>query len=364
MNKFENIIKDNAQDYYDNGTQKLTDEEFDAIIENIKQNNPNSVTLSTGWGSSISENSLKFPHKYGHIGSLNKAHNWNDVEKYFVSDELKTLDVSAKCDGLSCVIYIEDGFIVKALTRGDGENGLDITDKIYKIFGCQIRDKSFTGAVRGELMMSKENFKEYKECINSNASNQRNVTAGIINRNNIDRDIFYIRFYAYSIVGQEADNKNSIYMLQLSDLKQWLIDNFIYVAPRVSLSLNINNFENELKTLKEEWEEEFFIDGVVLSRNWLSLRNNNYIEQKAIAYKFDDEKVATTVSGIEWTMSKNGVYIPVILIEPIVLDNTIIKRVTGFNAKYIRDNNIKEGTIVMVCKRNQIIPQIVDIIEV
>lgn len=371
MNNIENMIKDNAQKYYDNGNQNLTDEEFDALVENIKQNNPDSPVISTGWGSSIVRND-KVKHVYGHVGSLKKIYNWSDVKKNFSDDEIKEIDVSAKLDGISCVIYIKDGRIYSALTRGDGYFGIDITNKIHYILGNSfIKDTDFTGAVRGELMMSKFAFNCYckNNGINIDKANQRNITAGIINRifeNTEDYKVLnYINFYAYSIIGNEILKiyNTEVFYNYISDVKYWLIDNFKFVAPRVLLSLNSNSFDVELKVIKEEWEKELHIDGVVLSYDKMTIVNSEVI-QKAFAYKFSDLSIATEVIGIEWTMSKNGAYIPVVLIEPITLDGTIVKRVTGFNAKYIKDNNIKKGTIVSVCKKNQIIPQIVNVIKI
>lgn len=367
MDNFESLIRDNAEAYYKTGKQNLSDDDFDALVANVEQTNPNSNVLNTGWGFEVKGNKVK--HKYGHIGSLKKVHTVAEVRDKL---NLKSIDISAKLDGLSCVIYIENGVIIKALTRGDGEYGLDITDKIHTIVGETISDRTFTGAVRGELIMSRYNFSNYckEHNIDPLLANQRNITAGIINKEDIDKDLMYVNFYVYSLVGYEKSDELLKEDLRFSDIVVWFKNNFMFYAPRFTTNdlpkympkYNDSNIEELFKELKDSFSSQIFIDGLVLSDNDLLLENN-VVSQNSYAYKFDDYTIATEVLGVEWTLSKNSAYIPVVLIKPIILDGTVVKRVTGFNAKFILENKIKKGTIVKVCKRNQIIPQIVGVIE-
>ena len=102
--------------------------------------------------------------------------------------------------------------------------------------------------------------------------------------------------------------------------------------------------------------------GVVLTDTKIRL-DKEVFQYNQYAFKFQDEIKISTVVGIEWTLSKNSAYIPVVCIEPLELEGTTVKRVTGYNAKYIKDSGIKTGSIVAVCKANQIIPKIVEVIE-
>lgn len=358
MKNYENIIKENAQKYYEDGTQKLSDRAFDALIDEVKKENPNSEVLKTGWGYEVNKNG-KVKHKYGHIGSLKKLHNFKEINSKFES--LTKIDVSAKLDGLSAVIYFEKGKIVKAITRGNGEYGVDITDKIVAILGNdKINDKTFTGAVRGELTIPVKEFEIFKQN-HPEAKNSRNSTAGLINGDEITEDYKYIKFVVYSIIADEDPYYYSNTYSYFDILNVWFCVNFNNVAPRKTIVLD-SNIENELLYLKDIWSKDWFIDGVVLS-DYKIYKNGDEVLQKSYAYKFEDETAITKVIDIEWNMSKNSEMIPVLNIEPVELEGTTVKRVTAFNAKFVQDNNLGSGATILICKRNQIIPYVVEIIE-
>lgn len=358
MKNYENIIKENAQRYYEDGTQNLSDRAFDALIDEVKKENPNSEVLKTGWGYEVDKNG-KVKHKYGHIGSLKKLHNFKEINSKFES--LTKIDVSAKLDGLSAVIYFNDGKITKAVTRGNGEYGVDITDKVVAVLGNnKINDKTFTGAVRGELTMPVKEFEIFKKS-HPEAKNSRNSTAGLINGDEITEDYKYIKFVVYSIIADTDKNYNFDVYSYFDIITAWFEVNFSDVAPRKLIYLN-SDIEQELKKLKDIWSEDWFIDGVVLSDNTIRKKDSQVI-QTSYAYKFEDEVAITKVIDIDWNMSKNSEMIPVLQIEPVELEGTTVKRVTAFNAKFVLDNNLGSGATILVCKRNQIIPYVMEVIK-
>lgn len=359
MKNYENIIKENAQKYYEDGTQKLSDRAFDALVNEVKKENLDSNVLKTGWGYEVNENG-KVKHKYGHIGSLEKIHNFDDIKSKF-GPLVKRIDVSAKLDGLSAVIYFDKGKIIQAVTRGDGEYGIDITNKIIHILGTnEITDRSFTGAVRGELTMPVKEFEEFKQN-HPEAKNSRNSTAGLINGDNITEDYKYIKFVVYSVVGDEDPYYSNNNYSYFDILNAWFEVNFSDVAPRKIITIN-ENIECELEELKNVWSKSWFIDGVVLSKIAIKKKDNEVV-QTSYAYKFEDETKVTKIIDIEWNMSKNSEMIPVLQIEPVELEGTTVKRVTAFNAKFVQDNNLGSGATILVCKRNQIIPYVMEVIE-
>lgn len=366
-NSFENIIKENAKQYYTTGQQKISDEAFDALIEEVKKDNRDSEVLTTGWSYKPDSNN-KIKHKYCHIGSLNKVKTTEDlITKLGCFPEVC---VSAKLDGLSCVLYYKKGRLVKALTRGDGEYGLDITEKALKIKGCslQLHNTEFTGAVRGEIFMTPMDFKKYKVKY-PEAANARNSTAGIINNKEIIDDLEYLSLYVYTVVANETElGPKSVF-----SLNNWLHDHFDFVVPYYPIVFTApycpvvyeKLTEETLIKLKEDFEQEVVIDGLVITSNIVDYN----IETKCynyhqVAYKFQDEVKIAKVKHIEWTASKHNAYIPVIVFEePIELEGTKVKRATGYNAKWVKDMKIKSGSIVAVRKANQIIPQIIEVIE-
>ena len=200
-----------ATKYY-NGEPEISDEQFDMLVEKLRMLNPNSSVLKTGWGFEVNGDKVK--HKYSHIGSLDKTKTYEEIPNRFKD---KTVFISPKLDGLSAVVYYENGKLVKAITRGNGEYGKDITDKLRLIVGPSIQDNKFTGAVRGELIINDTNWNilqsKYKDLIAP-----RNFAAGIINRKEIDEDIKYIDLVVYKIVGQE----NKPIYTNREDILNWL----------------------------------------------------------------------------------------------------------------------------------------------
>lgn len=173
MTELEKKIVDAAQAYYTDGSSELTDEEFDNLVEQLRVENPESPLLKkTGWGYSVGADStpgMKYKHKYGIAGSLDKCRTWEEVKPIFRN---QFVDISLKLDGISVLLYYRDGKLYQALTRGDGEVGIDITDKIKCIKSVPDDiDSQFTGAIRGEIVMSFDNFEKFKK-IHSEAKNQ------------------------------------------------------------------------------------------------------------------------------------------------------------------------------------------------
>lgn len=358
-NSYENIIKNNAKDYYETGKQKLSDDVFDAIVDKVKEENPDSEVLTTGWGYKP-DDETKIKHKYHHVGSLDKLKTYDDITRFFKSKlptQLIDFHISAKLDGMSVVVYYVNGVIDKALTRGDGEYGIDITDKLLKIDSNIdiLPDINFTGAVRGEIFMTPTNFNKYKKQ-HPEAKNPRNTTAGIIN--SIDPvDFEYLSFYVYTIFKDE----NKIYT-DIADYYTWLCENFNgKVVPHDYVRLKEENFYNYLDNIREKYSAYVSMDGLVLSVMSHDTDYNYNIKQAA--FKFQDEIKVTKVIYVEWTMSKHGAYIPVVCIEPIELEGTTVQRVSGYNANWIVTQNIKKDSIVAVRKANQIIPQIVSVLS-
>nr|CAI9751419.1 NAD-dependent DNA ligase [uncultured phage]CAI9752305.1 NAD-dependent DNA ligase [uncultured phage] len=358
MKELEKIVLDNAKAYYTTGSQELSDDVFDAVVDKIREDNPDSSVLSTGWGYKPDSDD-KIKHKYCHVGSLQKVKTIADFHNKMGFDS--QYNIAAKLDGMSCVLYFEKGKIVKALTRGDGEYGIDITEKLHYVkgFTYSIKDKTFTGAVRGEILMTPADYNKFKFKYHD-AKNARNSTAGIMNSNVESvspEDYGFLSLYVYTVTANENEIKSDCYVY---DLYKWLTDNFECVAPFTQGVVN----EPMLIALKEQWNDFVVMDGLVITKNNIQydVENKTY-NYEQIAWKFQDEIKITTVVNIQWEMSKHQAYIPVVNIEPIELEGTTVKKVTGYNAKWIKDIKIKTGSVVAVRKSNQVIPQIVEVIK-
>ena len=131
FSELEQKIKENAQKYYTDGSQDLTDEEFDTLVDTLQESNPHSSVLTTGWGYEPQyQLGQKCKHKYGFAGSLDKCHDYQEFPPRYKDT---TCIATPKLDGMSIILYYEFGHLVQALTRGDGTIGIDVTDKVRKI---------------------------------------------------------------------------------------------------------------------------------------------------------------------------------------------------------------------------------------
>lgn len=394
MSRLEDIIKKASQKYYEDGSSELSDSEFDHKLKELKKENPNSPILTdVGHGYDIGKDSnpgKRLPHRYGYIQGLTKAYNWNELDNVYKNGQ--ECWCAPKLDGMSIVVYYKDGIIDLALTRGarDGATGIDVTDKVRYILeknDCILNAVSeFTGAIRGEILMSFDNFKLYCERYpmgvdgKKKPSNPRNTAAGIMNRKEVsNEDLNLLDIIFYHIVGLEhidADftghSYSSIFnmMCTLCDLM-----NPKYVVPIRQITLKENSFlqdtvdlrDNQLRFIQNDlrplMKDVYPTDGLVFNHDCILDKETHEIKYIAQAFKFDSEIAITHVEQVEWEMSKTRYAIPTVRMSPVTLAGTTVTFATGFNAQFIKENNIGPGTVVEVEKHGEIIPVINKVIQ-
>lgn len=359
------LIKEASQRYYSDGTSPLTDAEFDALLDEERRENPNSPLLAVGHGFELVGDKIK--HRYGIVGSLEKCHNWDEYPK-----KLKSIKVcsSLKLDGLSCAMYYKNGEMYLALTRGEGGiAGLDITDKIRKIAPqyFNIEDTSFTGAVRGEILMSLANFEEYAKT-HGEAKNARNTAAGLINMKEVSEDLKYLTVVVYTVIGIESAESYPFPLYPFSDyisMHAWLVNNFTDVVKMTMAEYSQESaFMMNMELLRANWYDTYPADGIVITSNNIIFEQTptgTSISYDAVAFKFKAESAEVTVTGIEWNLGKSKKLVPTILIEPVVLSGVAVSRVAGYNALYILNNKISIGKKVRITRANEVIPKILEI---
>lgn len=356
INELEELIPYYAKLYYA-GEPEISDEEFDKLTEELERLKPNSEILSkVGWGSEESSNGkVKIEHYYTEVGSLKKTRSFEGLPDNF---KYNLVNISPKLDGLTAVCYYKNGKLDKAVTRGNGKVGLDITDKLKVILSNKnINLGNFTGAIRGELEISKSNWEIIKSK-NENASNSRNYAAGIINRNDLSEDLQYVDLVTYKVLGSENVKFNSKLEV-INFLRNAGFDTIWNIQHTICAKEYWEEYAKELYTQEYQYQ----LDGLVLSRDELIYNNKNGIEYTEFAYKFESERVETIVKDIEWNLSKGQRLVPTIIVEPVEILETIVGRATGNNAKWIADRNIHVGSRVIIEKMNEIIPKVVEVLN-
>ena len=356
------LIKKASQAYYSNGTSPLSDAEFDALLEEERKENPNSPLLKVGHGYDVTLTSgQKFPHKYGIVGSLSKCHDWGEYSK-----SLKNIKVckTLKLDGISCIMYYRNGVMYQALTRGSDNIGIDITDKVKRIVPdyFTISDTEFTGAVRGEILMSFSKFDEFS-ATRENAENPRNTTAGLMGMKDVSEDLRYLSIIVYTVIGIETMQSYPFPLYPFSDyesMHNWLVNN--YGAENV-VPISIANYSNDVQFMndmnraRDAWYDKYPADGIVITSNDISFINSA-VEYNATAFKFPAETKETTINGIEWNLSKTKYLVPTILVEPVRLSGATVGRAAGCNAKRVLDMKWGVGAKVKMTRSGEVIPYI------
>lgn len=361
----EKTIQDSAQKYYQDGTSPLTDDEFDSIVEELRKINPDSKVLnSVGWGYDVESDTTpgeRVKHKYGPACSLTKAYSYSELKPSLRGRVIASL----KLDGLSVVCYYRNSELYLALTRGgdDGSIGIDITEKVKRITPNILPSVDFTGAIRGEIVMSHKNFERFKE-IHPDAKNARNSTAGLINSKSASDELKFLNIVFYQIVGLEYINDGvSNFGVDYIFNKIDTIFKYDNVVPYCIVEVSDEHFIDQMNSLKDEWYGKFPADGIVLTSNASLNKDSGYVNYDAQAFKFDSEEKQTEVIDVYWRLTKNRYLMPRVCFKDISLAGTNVSWATGYNAKYIKDNRLGKGAVITVSKHGEIIPNINKIVK-
>jgi DNA ligase (NAD+) len=343
-----------SKSYYE-GQAFITDEEFDNLVEILKIQNPNSEILqSVGWGYKPEEKS-KSRHIGSLVGSINSKFKYNENIPY---DFTKNVIISPKFDGGSFVLYYQNGILIKALSRGDGLNGRVCTNKIKYIlekYNIHNLPKGLL-SIRGECIIP---IKYEQELKNRDIPSPRNYVSGILNRDEITKDLDMVEFIPYSIriledKSYKVDYKTDIFTY----LSSWgFFDDF----PIYSFIDEIN-VEN-LKEIYEKIKFLFPIDGLVINKNSV-IRSGKDIIENMIAYKFEGETGVGLVEDIIWKTGISGRVIPVVkLKKPIFICQANIQNITAHNAQYIKDNGLNRNSLITVIRSGDVIPYIRNVLQ-
>jgi len=251
--------------------------------------------------------------------------------------------LSCKLDGVSGMYVCDSAGKYKLYTRGNGTVGQDVSHLINVLKLPKMKKDM---AVRGEFIIPKEIFKSKYE---KEFANARNLVSGIINRKSADEKTKDLHFVVYEVV--EPPMKPSEQMKNLSD------NRFETVLHRVE-----NSLTNEmLSDILSDWRvnHKYEIDGIIVSNDAVYTRSHGNPDH-AFAFKMvmSDQVAEAKVLDVIWEASKDGYLKPRVRIEPIQLTGVRIEYATGFNGKFIEDNKIGIGAIIVMVRSGDVIPYI------
>ena len=349
--ELEEVIVYAADKYYNTGKPVMEDNIYDMLFDYLKDKYPKSKVIKNIGAPIKSKNKVKLPYWLGSMDKIKPnsgLDKWTSIYKppYYLSDKL---------DGISALLHINHQNMLspkaKLYTRGTATEGLDISRLIKYTIDIDVSDINI--AVRGELIMKKKTFdKKWKYT----KKNIRNTIAGLVNSKTIDFDLANdTEFVAYEVVDPFTNFSNQMEMLKKL--------NFKVVNYKKVNKIDDNSLSEYLKDRRKNSEYE--IDGIIVTNDEKHKRNTSGNPKYAFAFKdvLDDQMVITKVIEIEWNISKNGNIIPTLLLEPVNVGGVTIQRVTGHNAKFIKDNNIGKNTEILLVRSGDVIPYVKEVIK-
>ncbi|MCL1814922.1 MAG: NAD-dependent DNA ligase LigA [Treponema sp.] len=347
----ERIIVKYQESYY-NGEAEITDAEFDLLWDELKSLSPKSSVLKTV-GSGSTDGFPKAKHLIP-MGSQEKAANPEEfsvwAEKMIKNGDFGGFLVQYKLDGASLELQYEKGKLAKAITRGDGITGDEITANARRMQGVLTElGTPFSGGVRGEVVMSREVWqKKYRD-----KANCRNAANGLMRRKDGtgSENLVFIT-YDVSVIGDDGFFKNE-------DKKiAWLAKQGFTVTESKDFP-DVPSIIAYRETVAARREKlSFDIDGLVIkdkTTDPADLRRSR--PERQIAFKFELETAFSTLWEVEWSES-GATYTPIGVIEPVRLAGTTVQRVNLNNPDMIRAMGLQIGSAVSVVKRGEIIPKI------
>jgi DNA ligase (NAD+) len=294
------------------------------------------------------------------MGSLDKIKNSdNSALLKFIKTHVKNiLNISAKVDGISSVACYRYGKLVSLLSRGNGYEGMDYTDKAKYINGLPDKINFFERNdeiyIRGELVILDS------EEIDTD-TNYRNICAGYMNSKYWNKeDISKVSFIPYSILGDKATKRTQFEVLNSVGFNcAWneSIDITEYDET------NINNL-SEYLTERAKLKHDYSCDGLVLM-DWDAYNEQDvYRPKNSMAFKINELTATTRIIDIDWgNVSKDGFFVPVAVLDPVELGGAIISRASLHNLDIIDKLGIRYGSKVEILKSGDIIPKIVNVVE-
>lgn len=374
-------LHDHNHRYYVLNSPTIGDEEFDMLmheLQDLEQHHPemydaNSPTQRVG--SDLNQEFQQVKHQYPML-SLANTYNQQDVREFYerVRSGLQGAEFEICCemkyDGLSISLIYENGQLVRAVTRGDGVQGDDVTQNVRTIRTIPLvldAEKNFPKhfEIRGEVLLPFSEFDRLNEQRKSEGeplfANPRNAASGTLKQQNsrivAERGL---DAYLYYLLGDEQTCDGHYENLQQA--AEW--------------GFQISQGMKKVKTLQEiydfidYWDEArhhlpVATDGIVLKVN--SLRQQRALgytaksPRWAIAYKFKAERVSTRLESVSFQVGRTGAITPVANMEPVLLAGTVVKRASLYNEDAIRQLDLHIGDEVYVEKGGEIIPKIVGV---
>lgn len=358
--------------YYNGGNTIMSDQEWDAMFDRLKKMEeetgivyPDSPTHSVGAPVKVDELQI-VKHEFPAL-SLDKTKDIQEFPEIFKKRAAGMAVVMWKLDGGTIVLTYDNGELIRAATRGNGEVGSDITHNAPYIKGIPMKIP-YKGhlVTRGEAVMSYGEFERINSGIvneEDQYANPRNLAnATIIMQDSAEMKDRKIQFFAFKLVYMDdpLPESQDTFMGRLNYLDSLGFDTVyrLYGDSQSDLIDVMNGFSDAVPQF------EYPVDGLVVASDDVRYaeklpetgRHPNPLVGYALKWK--DEEVKTTLTEIEWSPSRTGRINPVAVFDPVHLEGTEVTRASLHNVSILKEKRLRVGDSITVFKANKIIPQI------
>jgi len=374
-----NELAEHNYNYYVLAKPEISDFDFDMKLKELEKleaefpqfADPNSPTQRVG--SDISKDFEQVEHKYSML-SLGNAYSEEEI-KDFDTRVKKIIEIDCeyvcelKFDGSSISLTYKNGELVRAVTRGDGVKGDDVTTNVRTIKSIPLKlrgnDYPSNFEIRGEIVMPFKVFDELNEELEKAGeqllANPRNTSAGTLKMKN--SSVVASRkldAYLYYMLGKDLPMDGHFENLQKA--KEW--------GFKISDAIKVCKNLDEVYAFIKKWDVErhklpVATDGIVIKVNSKNLQENLGFTAKsprwAIAYKFKAENVSTVLKSVSYQVGRTGAVTPVANLEPVQIAGTMVKRASLHNQDIIQNLDLHIDDTVFVEKGGEIIPKITSV---
>ena len=372
-------LEQHNYNYYVLSAPVISDQEFDAkmkALQELEAAHPefydaNSPTQRVG--SDLTKDFVQVTHRYPML-SLGNTYSEEDVRDFYERvarslNEPFEIVAELKYDGTSISLTYEKGELTRAVTRGDGTKGDDVTANVRTIRSVPLRlhgsDYPDVVEIRGEILLPWAEFdrlnKEREEQEEPLFANPRNAASGTLKQQN--PAIVAARkldAYLYYVLGEDLPSDTHYGNLEAA--RRWGL--------KISDAIQVCHSLEDIYAYIHKWDAgrhnlPVATDGIVLKVNSLSQQRYLGFTAKnprwAIAYKFQAERAETRLNSVSFQVGRTGAVTPVANLEPVLLAGTIVKRASLHNADIIAGLDLHIGDEVYVEKGGEIIPKIVGV---
>jgi DNA ligase (NAD+) len=367
------------QSAYARGRPLVSDPEYDSLFDELKAWEEENPGLRLAWsptqrvGSDLSADFPEFRHTVP-VLSLDKAYSPEEIFAWLdktasMTSRVLTFAAEQKMDGLSLVLYYEQGVLVRAVTRGDGTTGNEVTANVKTLSTVPLKlSRPLTMAVRGEVFLAKSDFARINADLPEPYANPRNLAAGTLRRvKSAEVARVPLRLFVY-----EAFVASPAALVPLSHTRalELLASEGFPLNPYLKTFTpgqrnELEAFVAEQTALRSslEWE----IDGLVFKVDDLTLRDElgatGHHPRWALAYKFESPQARTVIEKITVQVGRTGRVTPVAQVRPAVVGGTTVTFITLHNKDYIETLGLGLGDEVAISRRGDVIPAVEEVLE-